>query len=117
MRALWTMVLAALITLGFGGCADELDQPIGDDFAITVAAQQGGPYCLTSNDCPGDRVCSNEAGDCLTPPWCKAQPCPAVCYGRCQNLEACGDVICPAGTVCCNPLLSICTAPDEFCIM
>ncbi len=27
----------------------------------------------------------------------------------------CGDAICTGGTVCCNPLAGICTAPGEFC--
>ncbi len=29
--------------------------------------------------------------------------------------EACGDGVCGAGQVCCNPLAGICTAPGEFC--
>jgi hypothetical protein len=35
------------------------------------------------------------------------------------TLEAtnCGAVVCPVGTVCCNPLLSICIAPGQACVL
>lgn len=29
--------------------------------------------------------------------------------------EVCGDTLCGAGQVCCNPLAGICTAPGDFC--
>ncbi len=31
--------------------------------------------------------------------------------------EKCGDVVCGAGTVCCNPLMNICVKPGMMCIM
>jgi hypothetical protein len=31
--------------------------------------------------------------------------------------EKCGGILCPTGTVCCNPLRNICVKPGMFCIM
>jgi len=41
-------------------------------------------------------------------------------HDRCQppppDHQPCGDVLCPPGEVCCNPLYSLCTPPGLFCI-
>ncbi|MEM2954385.1 MAG: hypothetical protein QW625_00315 [Candidatus Nanoarchaeia archaeon] len=51
----------------------------------------------------------------LTPrcPDCKSE------YLICCDLtrERCGDIVCSPGTTCCNPLMGICTKPNELCAM
>jgi len=69
-----------------------------------VPAVCGGPNETRPNGgCPAGYHCTCPNG--------------AYCYiaGECVAGETCGDVVCAAGTVCCNPLMSLCTLPGEMC--
>jgi hypothetical protein len=62
-------------------------------------------------------------GGCRTvcPHCAPNRPCPRIacyldCHGQNQTREQCGDVLCPAGEVCCNSSCGICTPPDGACI-
>lgn len=54
---------------------------------------------------------------CVPPPspYCVGGgPCGCGPY-TCPE-EECGNVTCMPPQVCCNPLMSICTLPDEICL-
>jgi hypothetical protein len=61
---------------------------------------------------------------CAAPPdpSCKGTgPCgcgPYICPDAGKDSGSgppCGQVICPVGKVCCNPLTSTCALPDQIC--
>lgn len=77
-----------------------------------------------SDDCDPKHGGSDCGGICVG----ETDPCAVVrcragtqCVNQdgvaaCVPVEQCGDVTCPAGLVCCNPLQSICTKPGGVCI-
>jgi len=94
---------------------------------LLVAACSGAPNSAgdpsdTSEDELKARTCGGIAGltcprgyECeMTPPFHPDQA------GKCVKPaggERCGNVVCGAGTVCCNPVMNICTAPGMNCIL
>ncbi len=111
-RALFALCWLAFMALG--SCAADVEEPpIG-----SIREDVGGKSCITSADCPGDFLCTTEAGDCRTPARCEhgRHICPAICFGICRPLEPCGSVVCGDGQVCCNESCAICTEPDGVCI-
>jgi hypothetical protein len=62
--------------------------------------------------CPEGQTCIDNPSD-----DCDPQNGGADCGGICIDAgETCGKVTCGSGTVCCNPLMGICTKPGMVCI-
>jgi hypothetical protein len=62
--------------------------------------------------CPEGQTCIDDPSD-----ECDPQNGGADCGGICIDAgETCGEVTCGAGTVCCNPVMGICTKPGMVCI-
>ena len=85
---------------------------------VAVASQGkcplGGTFCggIAGIPCPEGQVCiDNPSDDC--DPKAGGADCGGICVSK--PGAACGEVICPAGTTCCNPLTSTCTPPGVFC--
>jgi hypothetical protein len=134
MRKLINVGVGLLAVLALAGCGGVIEEPVGEVKAVRGAmaaleAEQGqsneeqGKPCLSTADCPpnGRFFCTAETGVCNPPPGCNPERefCPAVCFGTCEQVpggEQCGEVVCPKGTECCNPLRSICVPPGDFCI-
>jgi hypothetical protein len=127
-----------LAMLSFAGCAGLAEDQSGgtEDEAATADAdgelrwQPGygrGRPCRATQECPnpGFFACSTARGVCNPPPGCnpRRQICPQICYGTCEPRRPvppgigrrCGNVMCPQGTTCCNPLMSMCVAPGRVC--
>jgi hypothetical protein len=49
-------------------------------------------------------------------PKCADPSCASDASSDGAGGELCGNVRCPAGQVCCNPLMDICTLPGQVCI-
>jgi hypothetical protein len=132
---LLAMGLFALVSLA--GCGGVVDEPTGEspvgrsEAALSAEAEQGqgqeerGKPCRTTAECPntGFFICTTEDGVCNPPPGCNPEReiCPAICFGTCEPTtpppsKRCGDIVCPQGTRCCNPLQSICVPPGFGCI-
>jgi hypothetical protein len=125
-------LLAVLALVGCGGVVDAPptgEEPVGVTAAGLESERAGGQEdrgkpCLTSADCPntGFFQCSTEFGVCNPPPGCNPEReiCPAVCYGTCEPIvpppsKRCGEIVCPQGTRCCNPLANLCVPPGFLC--
>jgi hypothetical protein len=131
-RLLAVGLFAVVSLVGCGGVVDETTvwDPAGtSEAALSASPEQGqvdeGKPCRTTAECPntGFFVCSTEQGVCNPPPGCNPdrEICPAICFGTCEPItpppsKVCGEVVCPQGTRCCNPLRSICVPPGFSCI-
>ncbi|RYZ04602.1 MAG: hypothetical protein EOO73_23485 [Myxococcales bacterium] len=97
--------------------SDDCDPKNGgaDCGGICVAAPEEPPaFCggIAGIPCPKGQTCVDDPSD-----DCDPASGGADCGGICSNEgEACGDVTCGPGTVCCNPLRGICTKPGMVCI-
>jgi hypothetical protein len=95
---------------------DDCDPKNGgaDCGGICVAAPEPPAFCGGSAGipCPKGQTCVDDPSD-----DCDPKNGGADCGGLCVTAgEACGDVTCGPGTVCCNPLRGICTKPGMVCI-
>jgi hypothetical protein len=61
--------------------------------------------------CPDGQQCIDDPDD-----DCDPNNGGADCGGICVDGEQCGDAVCGAGLVCCNPVMGICTKPGGVCI-
>jgi hypothetical protein len=66
----------------------------------TCGCSENGGWICTA-DCGGGRDCTDGGGS----------------GGAIGGGPKCGDTICPAGRVCCNPSCGVCTGPDEGCLL
>ncbi len=104
------------------GCEPEIDP--NDDLCARVRCK-GGTHCEVVGDsaqCLPDVTCDlecDEGSHCeLVDVQCVQAPCPPVeeCVLDSLGGEACGDVTCGEGLVCCNASCGICTEPEGACI-
>jgi hypothetical protein len=85
----------------------------GREVARLVSAQS---YCREPSDCRGQ---VENVAACVGDWSCNPD---ATCSFQCGSGGGssapvqCGQAVCPAGQVCCNPLRSICTPPGMMCI-
>lgn len=86
-----TRILFAL-TLALTACGPEAVETMPEG-----ADERGGRWCASSDECPANKTCSVEFGDCFTRPGNPGQPQIALCYGVCEADE-CGG--CDAGEYC-----------------
>lgn len=96
------------------------DQTCGEQMCL-MACQFADPFCCGPRTCvdrtppPPPPSCGgawvDQFGNCRAP---NDGVLPASCCPV-DPPEPCGDVVCGAGTVCCNPLAGICTAPGQAC--
>jgi hypothetical protein len=98
-----------------GGADDRTPTEIGFTSACPNVTIPGGAACGGAIASLGDIVacadCITEFKvDCLD---ALAMPAPRTYPAECNR---CGSIICPPGTVCCNPLLDLCAQPGEFCV-
>lgn len=122
MAHLLRMFFVAAVALGTVGCAAEIGGPEEGVAAATGELASCQYHC---RPCPPDRICTQECrpiGQCTS--HCDVI---ALCVEgyvwdetACAcvpdtSLEACGDVVCPAGTECCNASCGICVEPGGVC--
>ncbi len=81
---------------------------------ICIEAPPTHTFCggIAGIQCPDTEQCVDDPNDS-----CDPKQGGADCGGICVAAgEACGDVTCGSGTVCCNPLRGLCTKPGMLCI-
>lgn len=85
----------------------------GADCGGICVDQPAPTFCggIAGFPCPDGESCVDDPSD-----DCDPNNGGADCGGMCVKAEACGDVTCGPGLVCCNPLMNICTKPGMVCI-
>jgi Kazal-type serine protease inhibitor domain len=111
---------------GIAGVACPEGQTCVDDPSDDCDPQAGGADCggictaapeptfcggIAGIACPEGQTCVDDPSD-----ECDPSTGGADCGGICVESERCGDVTCGPGTVCCNPVMGICTKPGMVCI-
>ncbi|KAK8044991.1 hypothetical protein PG993_005015 [Apiospora rasikravindrae] len=91
---------------GIGGRSDLTCANVRCEYQCEMVS--GKPKCIP----PPELTCATVL--CLEGFVCEMQKNKPRCV---HKLEQCGQVTCPSGTLCCNPLCSTCVKPGEFCTM
>jgi hypothetical protein len=94
--------------------SDDCDPNNGGADCGGICVEQPKPtFCggIAGFPCPDGESCVDDPSD-----DCDPANGGADCGGMCVKAEACGDVTCGPGLVCCNPLMNICTKPGRVCI-
>ena len=90
IRDRYKSILAIAFLLS--ACAPEVAPEMSTD-----ALERGGKWCASTADCPANKTCSTEFGDCFSRPGGGNNPQITLCYGVCEADE-CGG--CDAGEYC-----------------
>jgi hypothetical protein len=97
-------------------CIGDCDQDAQVDIADLITAVKVVLGDAPLNDCPSIFCDLGEGGSIA----CLLAAVNTALNDGCQppqlGDELCGDMVCPVGEYCCNPLFSICAPPGEYCI-